>query len=83
MGTGEKIARAGIKGSVSGLSAYGGAIGGAKIGAAIGAFGGVPGIIIGGFIGGIVGGYFAERTGTFLTNIGTDGADYAIEHFFG
>lgn len=83
MGTGEKIARAGIKGSVSGLSAYGGAIGGAKIGAAIGAFGGVPGIIIGGFIGGIVGGYFAERTGTFLTNMGTDGADYAIEHFFG
>ena len=65
------------------MSAYGGAIGGAKIGAAIGAFGGVPRIIIGGFIGGIVRGYFAERTGTFLTNIGTDGADYAIEHFFG
>ena len=65
------------------MSAYGGAIGGAKIGAAIGAFGGVPGIIIGRFIHGIVGGYFSKRTGTFLTNIGTDGTDYAIEHFFG
>lgn len=83
MGTGEKIARAGIKGSVSGLAAYGGAIGGAKIGTAVGAFLGVPGIIVGGFIGGIVGGYFAERTGSFLTNIGTDGTGYAIEHFFG
>ena len=30
-----------------------------------------------------IGGYFAKRTGIFLTNIGTDGADYAIEHFFG
>lgn len=65
------------------MSAYGGAIGGAKIGAAIGAFGGVPETIIGGFIHGIVGGYFAKRTGIFLRKVGTDGADYAIEHFFG
>lgn len=56
MGEGTKIARAGIKGSLSAAGGWGGAFFGAKIGAAVGASLGPLGIVAGSLIGGIIGG---------------------------
>lgn len=54
MGEGTKIARAGIKGSISAAGGWGGAFFGAKIGTAVGASLGPLGIVAGSIIGGII-----------------------------
>ena len=73
---GHKIARAGVKGTVTGGATWAGAWLGAKGGAAIGAavsgpfapVGAVVGGVIGGVIGGVVGHYFGEKTGDAINN---------------
>ena len=56
MGEGTKIARAGIKGSLSAAGGWGGAVLGAKVGAAVGASLGPLGIVAGSIVGGVLGG---------------------------
>lgn len=73
---GHKVARAGVKGTVTGGATWAGAWLGAKGGAAIGAavsgpfapVGAVVGGILGGVIGGVVGHYFGEKTGDAINN---------------
>ena len=68
MGEGEKIARAGVMGTMSAGGGYAGAVVGAKIGAAIGAFGGPIGILAGGVIGGVIGGLAGSSIGTAIAS---------------
>lgn len=64
MGEGERIARAGTRAAVSGVSSWAGATAGAKIGGMIGAaFGGPLGILAGSLIGGAIGGFAASKFG--------------------
>lgn len=73
---GHKIARAGVKGTVTGGATWAGAWLGAKGGAAIGAavsgpfapVGAVVGGVVGGVIGGVVGHYFGEKTSDAINN---------------
>ena len=73
---GHKVARAGIKGTLTGGATWGGAWVGAKAGAAIGAavsgpfapVGAVVGGILGGVIGGVAGHYVGEMTGDAVNN---------------
>ena len=68
---GHKVARAGVKGTFTGLGTWGGAWLGAKRGAAIGAavsgpfapIGAVVGGVVGGVIGGVAGHYLGETVG--------------------
>ena len=77
---GHKIARAGVKGTFTGLGTWGGAALGAKGGAAIGAavsgpfapVGAVVGGILGGVIGGVAGHYFGEAVGDGINNQGVE-----------
>ena len=79
-GEGHKIARAGVKGTFTGLGTWGGAALGAKGGAAIGAavsgpfapVGAVVGGILGGVIGGVAGHYFGEAVGDGINNQGVE-----------
>ena len=68
MGEGTKIARAGIKGSLSAAGGWGGAFFGAKIGAALGASLGPLGIVAGSIIGGIIGGSLAGSASSVLAS---------------
>lgn len=76
---GHKVARAGTKGTLTGLGTWGGAALGAKGGAAIGAacsgpfapVGAVVGGIVGGVVGGLIGHYAGEKVG--------DGANSLID----
>ena len=68
MGEGTKIARAGIKGSISAVGGWGGAFFGAKIGAAVGASLGPLGIVAGSIIGGIIGGSLAGSASDLLAS---------------
>ena len=72
MGEGTKIARAGIKGSLSAAGGWGGAVLGAKVGAAVGAslgpLGIVAGSIVGGVLGGWLGGTIGDSSATFLNS---------------
>ena len=72
MGEGTKIARAGIKGSLSAAGGWGGAVLGAKVGAAVGAslgpLGIVAGSIVGGVLGGWLGGSIGDGTATFFNS---------------
>ena len=72
MGEGTKIARAGIKGSLSAAGGWGGAVLGAKVGAAVGAslgpLGIVAGSIVGGVLGGWLGGSIGDSSATFLNS---------------
>lgn len=64
MGEGEKIARAGVKGSLSAGGAFVGAKFGAEGGAAIGGcVGGPVGAVVGGFAGGLIGGFAGSKLG--------------------
>lgn len=72
MGEGEKIARAGVMGTMSAGGGYAGAVVGAKIGAAIGAFGGPIGILAGGVIGGVIGGIAGGAIGKTIANVVND-----------
>ena len=73
---GHKVARAGVKGTVTGGATWAGAWLGAKGGAAIGAavsgpfapVGAVVGGLVGGVIGGVAGHYFGEMTGDGINN---------------
>lgn len=73
---GHKVARAGVKGTVTGGATWAGAWLGAKGGAAIGAavsgpfapVGAVVGGLVGGVIGGVAGHYFGEMTGDAINN---------------
>ena len=77
---GHKVARAGVKGTFTGLGTWGGAALGAKGGAAIGAavsgpfapVGAVVGGILGGVIGGVAGHYFGEAIGDGINHHGVD-----------
>ena len=69
---GEKIARAGVMGTMSAGGGYAGAVVGAKIGAAIGAFGGPIGILAGGVIGGVIGGIAGGAIGKTIANVVND-----------
>ena len=79
-GEGHKVARAGVKGTFTGLGTWGGAALGAKGGAAIGAavsgpfapVGAVVGGILGGVIGGVAGHYFGEAIGDGINHHGVD-----------
>ena len=79
MGEGEKIARAGVMGTMSAAGGYAGAVVGAKIGAAIGAFGGPIGILAGGVIGGVLGGLIGSNLGRGMANL-TNNATHAAIH---
>ena len=79
MGEGEKIARAGVMGTMSAGGGYAGAVVGAKIGAAIGAFGGPIGILAGGVIGGVIGGLIGSNLGRGMANL-TNNATHAAIH---
>ena len=72
MGEGTKIARAGIKGSLSAAGGWGGAVLGAKVGAAVGAslgpLGIVAGSIVGGVLGGWLGGTIGDSSATFFNS---------------
>lgn len=72
MGEGTKIARAGIKGSLSAAGGWGGAVLGAKVGAAVGAslgpLGIVAGSIVGGVLGGWLGGSIGDSSATFFNS---------------
>ena len=63
MGEGTKIARAGIKGSLSAAGGWGGAVLGAKVGAAVGASLGPLGIVAGSIVGGVLGGWLGGSIG--------------------
>ena len=63
MGEGTKIARAGIKGSLSAAGGWGGAVLGAKVGAAFGASLGPLGIVAGSIVGGVLGGWLGGSIG--------------------
>ena len=73
---GHKVARAGVKGTLTGGATWVGAWGGAKVGAAIGAavsgpfapVGAVVGGILGGVIGGVAGHYIGEMSGDAINN---------------
>lgn len=77
---GHKVARAGVKGTFTGLGTWGGAALGAKGGAAIGAavsgpfapVGAVVGGLVGGVIGGVAGHYFGEAVGDGINNQGVE-----------
>ena len=77
---GHKAARAGVKGTFTGLGTWGGAWLGAKGGAAIGAavsgpfapVGAVVGGILGGVIGGVAGHYFGESVGDAINDQGVE-----------
>lgn len=72
MGEGQKIARAGVMGTMTAGGGYAGAVVGAKIGAAIGAFGGPIGILAGGVIGGVIGGIAGGTIGKTIANVVND-----------
>lgn len=84
---GHKIARAGVKGTVTGGATWAGAWLGAKGGAAIGAAvsgpfapaGAVVGGILGGVIGGVVGHYAGETAGDWLNDKGVDRVAASME----
>ena len=84
---GHKIARAGVKGTVTGGATWAGAWLGAKGGAAIGAavsgpfapVGAVVGGILGGVIGGVVGHYAGETAGDWLNDKGVDRVAASME----
>ena len=84
---GHKIARAGVKGTVTGGATWAGAWLGAKGGAAIGAavsgpfapVGAVVGGVIGGVIGGVVGHYAGETAGDWLNDKGVDRVAASME----
>lgn len=86
-GEGHKIARAGVKGTVTGGATWAGAWLGAKGGAAIGAavsgpfapVGAVVGGILGGVIGGVVGHYAGETAGDWLNDKGVDRVAASME----
>ena len=84
---GHKIARAGVKGTVTGGATWAGAWLGAKGGAAIGAavsgpfapVGAVVGGVVGGVIGGVIGHYVGESAGDWLNDKGVDRVAASME----
>lgn len=82
-----KIARAGVKGTLTGLGTWGfawlGAKGGAAIGAAVsGPFapvGAVVGGLVGGVIGGVIGHYAGESAGDWINDKGVDRVAASME----
>ena len=73
---GHKVARAGTKGTLTGLGTWGGAWLGAKGGAAIGAAVSGPfapiGAVVGGIVGGVVGGVIGHSLGEEAGNLAND-----------
>ncbi len=77
---GHKVARAGVKGGLTGLGTWGFALLGAKGGAAIGAacsgpfapVGAVVGGLVGGVVGGLIGHYFGESAGDAINDQAVD-----------
>lgn len=84
---GHKIARAGVKGTVTGGATWAGAWLGAKGGAAIGAavsgpfapVGAVVAGVVGGVIGGVIGHYVGESAGDWLNDKGVDRVAASME----
>ena len=82
-----KIARAGVKGTFTGLGTWGGAALGAKGGAIIGTavsgpfapVGAVVGGLVGGVIGGVIGHYAGESAGDWTTDKGVDRVAASME----
>lgn len=77
---GHKVARAGVKGGLTGLGTWGVALAGGKLGAAVGAacsgpfapVGALVGGLVGGVIGGLAGHYGGEYFGDLINEQGTD-----------
>ena len=84
---GHKVARAGVKGTLTGLGTWGGAAVGAKGGAIIGAavsgpfapVGAVVGGLVGGVIGGLIGHYAGESAGDWINDKGVDRVAASME----
>ena len=84
---GHKVARAGVKGGLTGLGTWGVALAGGKLGAAVGAacsgpfapVGAVVGGLVGGVVGGLIGHYFGEAAGDMINDQGVDRVAEAME----
>ena len=84
---GHKVARAGVKGGLTGLGTWGVALAGGKIGAAVGAacsgpfapVGAVVGGLVGGVVGGLIGHYAGEYVGDVFNDQGVDRVAEAME----
>ena len=84
---GHKVARAGVKGTFTGLGTWGGAALGAKGGAIIGAavsgpfapVGAVVGGLVGGVVGGVIGHYAGESAGDWINDKGVDHVAASME----
>lgn len=73
---GHKVARAGVKGGLTGLGTWGVALAGGKIGAAVGAACSGPfapvGAVVGGLVGGVVGGLIGHHLGESAADVIND-----------
>lgn len=84
---GHKVARAGVKGGLTGLGTWGVALAGGKLGAAVGAacsgpfapVGAVVGGLVGGVVGGLIGHYAGEYVGDVINDQGVDRVAEAME----